>query len=60
MRYMDAKTYIVLIEVHLRNATFSKGQRITLRDMGVNAFVLLHYGLALLEQACPATPELAA
>jgi len=44
---MDATTYIVLIRVHLRNATFSKGQQVTLAEMGTHAFTLLHYALAV-------------
>lgn len=44
---MDATYYQILIEVHLRNGVFFKGQVLTVEEMGPCAFILLHYGLAI-------------
>ncbi|MFI5384748.1 MAG: hypothetical protein ACHQ50_01390 [Fimbriimonadales bacterium] len=57
---MDATCYLVLIEVHLRGATFRKGQRLTLDEMGPYAFTLLHYSLARLESEIPIALPIAA
>lgn len=46
---MDAARYVVLIEVHLKNAVFNKGQRLSLEEMGAHAFTLLYYEIAILE-----------
>ena len=48
---MNATYYLILIEVHLRNTTFFKGQRLTLEAMGPYAFTLLHYGVAVRQAA---------
>ncbi len=50
---MDATKYIVLIEVHLRYATFLKGQRLTVSEMGAYAYTLVHYALAVPESQVP-------
>lgn len=52
---MDATNYLVLIEVHLRYATFLKGQRLTIAEMGAYAYTLVHYSLAVPEALVPAT-----
>ena len=52
--FMEATYYRILIEVHLRNVTFHKGQRVTREEMGPYAFTLLHYSLAKREQEAPA------
>lgn len=44
---MAVDHYRMLITVHLRDASYRKGQVVTLSEMGANAFVLLHFGLAL-------------
>lgn len=54
---MEATYYQILIEVHLRNVTFHKGQRLTRAEMGPYAFTLLHYCLAKKEVVT--TPQVA-
>jgi hypothetical protein len=55
---MDATCYRVLIEVHLRESIFLKGQILTLDELGPYAFTLIRYALVRGEAVavCPASP----
>jgi hypothetical protein len=54
---MVAVEYVILITVHLRGGSFEKGQVVTREDMGISAFILIHFGLAAPK---PHSAELAA